>query len=127
MKKLLLLFTLLFSMVGFSQALVDGTYTSTIYNADLTKSYDYTFNVKDGIVDIEGLDTSNLAKKTLSNNATTTMTWINAGGVWTENQTYIFTKDLTSGKMYLYFIRVVQNEGQIPWSVAMAGYVYKTK
>lgn len=125
MRKLFVALTLLCSTLGFSQALTDGTYTSRVYNHDMSKNYDYTFTMKDGIVRIDGLDTSDITKKTISEGNVTTMTWINKGGIWTENQTYIFTKDASSGALYLYLLRVVQNEGQIPWSVFMAGQVTK--
>lgn len=113
------------SAFGFSQALKDGKYKSVLYNNDLTLSYEYTFIVKNGVVDVEGVDTSTFTKKTISRNANTTMTWVNNGGIWTESHTYIFTKDLKTGEVYVHLLRIVQNEGQLPWNVFLAGYVYK--
>lgn len=127
MKKLILGALLLLSTVSFGQALADGKYTSKVYTNDMSNSYVYNFTFKDGIVDIDGLDTSGLQKKTISKNNITTMTWINNGGVWTENQTYVFTKDTKSGNIFVYIFRVVQNEGEYPWTTTLVGVVNKTK
>lgn len=126
MKKILLVVTLLFSVIGFSQALTDGKY-GVIFETGGQNSVDYdlTFTVEKGIVNVDGISSDGKEKKTLHKGTTTTMTWVNTGGIWSESQTYIFTKDTDNGSVYIHYLRVVQNSGEVPWNVSYAGYVYK--
>lgn len=128
MRKLLLLFTLLFSVIGFSQALEDGTYNATLYTTDYANKVSFKFTVFTNsgsiVVDIEGHDPK--FKKTISYANGTTVTWINSlGGPWSESQSFMFTKDVTDGSIHLHWLRVVQNEGEDPWYVFFKGNVYK--
>lgn len=129
MRKLLLLFTLLFSVIGFTQALEEGTYTTTAYTLDYANKVEFTFTVFKSdsgslVVDIEGHDPK--SKRTINYANGTTVSWINSlGGPWSESQTFIFTKDVKDGSIYLHWLRVVQNEGEEPWRVFCKGNVYK--
>ena len=125
MKKLLLIgLFLLFSLPSFSQALEDGTYKSdiTIYSGNTSKTYTYTFYVTYGIVSSYGSPAISLTR---SLGDTTLFTWLNSGGIWTESQTFVFTKNSKTGDLYVTTTRVVQNEGQEPWQTFGLGKVYK--
>lgn len=124
MKKLLLGLLLLFSVTSFSQALTDGSYWSNIEvtNSAGTKTYGYEFTVTNGIVKQKGVSASSVTKS-LGND--TVFTWLNQGGIWTESQTYIFSKDAVSGQIYVHYMRVVQNEGEAPWWAIGNGLVNK--
>ncbi len=127
MKKIILGLTLLFSVAVGAQALTPNTsYTAYI---ETTNSNNITFNFRvsnTGNVYQAGTDGKlrDFNKEvTINNSATTTYTWLNAGGVWSESQTFIFTKDKTSGELTLNYLRVVQNEGSEPWIVYGVGEV----
>lgn len=125
MKKLVLIgLFLLFSLPSFSQALEDGTYKSdiTVYSGNTNKTYTYYFYVKYGVVSQSSTPAISTTK---SLGDTTVYTWLNQGGIWTESQTFVFTKNKTTGYIYVRSMRVVQNEGQEPWQTYGIGDVYK--
>lgn len=128
MRKLFLAAVMLFSTLGFSQALTSGTYTSTVYNDDVSKKSTFTFDVftsSTGEI-VVGIDGQSPAIKRTTNYANvTTVTWINSGGVWNESQTFVFTKDTKTGDIYLHWLRVVQNEGSEPWNLFLRGVFVK--
>jgi len=121
MKKLLLLLLALVSFTSFAQALENSTYYKAEVNTDGGQKYWYYFYVNSGgyvrQVDSSGKYGTQAVHQTMYHKATTSYAWLNASGIWTENQSFIFTKNLDNGKIYLHFMRVVQNEGDIPWSV----------
>jgi hypothetical protein len=127
MKKIILGLTLLFSVAVGAQALTPSTgykaYVETTNDSNI--SFDFrvsaTGNVYQAGSDGKLRDFSK--EVTINNAATTTYTWLNAGGIWSESQTFIFTKDKTSGKLTLNYLRVVQNEGSEPWIVYGVGEV----
>ena len=125
MKKLLLIgLFLLFSLPSFSQALENGVYKSniTIYSGETQKTYAYTFYVIGGVVS-QVSEPAVSVTRTLGD--TTVFSWLNSGGIWTESQTFVFTKNKTTGDLYVTTTRVVQNEGQEPWQTFGLGKVYK--
>jgi hypothetical protein len=127
MKKLFLFLLLAFSLTSFSQALEKSTkYKVEVTTAD-DKTYSFNFYVSStGQVyqlTSEGKFLTFKEFETISNSNTTTYTWLNNGGVWSENQTFVFTKNIKNGTIYLHYLRVVQNEGEIPWSVIGVGIV----
>ena len=129
MRKLFLAAVMLFSTLGFSQALTqEGNYTTTVYNDAITQKASFNFKVftssmGDIVVDIEGQ--SPAFKKTVNYGNITTVTWVNSGGVWSESQTFVFTKDVKTGDIYVHWTRVVQNENSEPWNVFCNGVVFK--
>ena len=115
MKKLLLIgLFLLFSLPSFSQALENGVFKSniTVYSGSTEKVYAYTFYVINGVVS-QISEPAVSVTKTLGD--TTLFSWLNQGGIWTESQTFVFTKNATTGELFVTMTRVVQNEGQDPW------------
>jgi hypothetical protein len=129
MKKLILLLLLATSLTSFAQALEPSTYYSAEITTDGNKTYTYYFYVnKNNYVRMvnanKGLEETSV-NQTMVHGTTTTYGWQNAGGVWSECQNFVFTKDLKSGNIYVHFMRVVQNEGSVPWSVIGVGNVDK--
>lgn len=127
MKKLLFGAILLFSSLCFSQALEPSTYYKVEVNTDAGKYWAHFYVKYDGQVRQINYEKNTYLTfnnyNTISNKTTTTYTWQNAGGVWSENQTWVFTKDIKSGNIYVMRYRVVQNEGEIPWSAEGVGIV----
>lgn len=124
--KFLVVLTLLLTVNTYSQIkegafATPGPHTATIYFTDGTKT-DVKFNVYDtGAIDMY---LSPAVGRTLVNKYGTTYTWLNSGGIWTESQTWIFTKDKVSNKVTVTFLRVVQNEGDDAWTVSASGRAY---
>jgi hypothetical protein len=124
--KFLVVLTLLLTVNTYSQIkegafATPGPHTATIYFSDGSSSV-VKFNVNDyGAIDMY---LSPAVGRTLVNKYITTYTWINSGGIWTESQTWIFSKDKVSNKTTATFLRVVQNEGEDPWTVSASGRVY---
>lgn len=124
--KLVLVLTLLLTVNTYSQIkegafATPGPHTATVYYNDGSSS-EVKFNVYDtGAIDMY---LSPAVARTLVNKYVTTYTWINSGGIWTESQTWIFSKDRVSNKTTATFLRVVQNEGETPWTVSASGKVY---
>lgn len=124
MKKLfLLLFALTcISFSSYGQALQPSTYYWCKVNTTSNNEFYFYFWVN-SYGEVRQLNYAENTFKvfdkygTVSNKNSTVYTWANAGGVWSETQTFIFTKDVTSGKIYMYYFRAVQNEGQEPWEV----------
>ena len=133
MKKFLIAFALLFSLTGFSQALQNSSYYKsniTVYSGGTSNTYAYYFYVTvDG--EIRQIDYAKnqyltfKVYKTVSNSQSSVYTWANDGGVWSETQTFVFTKNKDNGNVYVLTMRVVQNEGQEPWSTYGIGDVEK--
>lgn len=129
MKKLLFMLLMLTSLTTFAQALEKSTHYKAEINTDAGDKYWYYFYVM-STGEVRQITAENTYKNfktydTVNNSNTTTYTWLNNGGVWSENQTFVFTKDVDSNKLYLHFMRVVQNEGDIPWSVTGVAVVEK--
>lgn len=116
-----LLLMVAFGLGAHAQVLKDGKYTAKIVVGE--KYLNASFSVYSGYVYQDGVSAK--VENTSHNSNTTTYTWLNNGGVWSENQTYVFTLDSKSGNIYVTMIRVVQNEGSDPWSYAGIGRVYK--
>lgn len=134
MKKLFLIVVfLIFSLPTFSQALENSNYYKsdiTIYSSGKQNLYTFYFYVMSTgqIRMIDNEKNQYLTFKnyyTLSNSQTSVYTWVNNGGVWSESQTFVFTKDIVSGKLHVFSMRVVQNEGQDPWQTYGYGEVVK--
>jgi len=125
MKKLFLIVTLFVSTLTFSQALRNSnSYIAYLYDSD-DKETTMVFTVtSDGIINISGWNLNGYEKKTLHRENISNMTWINNGGVWTEYQSYTFTKNPDTGDIEIFLLRVVQNVGQEPWATAKHGYAY---
>lgn len=117
----------------FSQAVEKSTYYKSdikIYSNGSSNVYAYYFYVTtEG--EIRMIDYAKnqyltfKAYKTVSNAESSVYTWANDSGVWSETQTFVFTKDITSGKIYVLTMRVVQNEGESPWQTYGLGEVEK--
>lgn len=134
MKKFLLIgLFLIFSLPSFSQALTNSTYYKsniTVYSGGTSDTYAYYFYVTAAgeVRQIDYAKNQFLAFKTygtVSNAQSSVYSWANDGGVWSETQTFVFTKDKTSGKLYVFSVRVVQNEGEEPWQTYGVGDVEK--
>lgn len=120
----LLLFAL-FSAATYAQALAPNSRYETVIHTLDDEQISYTFETDEkGTVDIPEFGYEFGAKKTQNHQDQTTMTFINSGGVWTESQTFIFTKGEGS-VIYVYFLRVVTNEGDDPWEVMGLGKLTK--
>lgn len=128
MRKLFLTFALLASFAMSAQAFLS---TSRYYTASVVSSNDNTINFKfyvssTGSVYQVGSDGKLYEPDqycTVNNGKTTVYTWANAGGIWSESQTFIFTRNADTGEIALNYLRVVQNEGEAPWMVYGYGYV----
>ncbi len=122
MKKLFLLLFAFMCFSSFAQALQPSTYYWTTVKTTTNNTYSFYFYVN-SYGEVRQIDYStNYYKEfdkygTVSNKNSTVYTWANSGGIWSETQTFIFTKDVTSGKIYMYYFRAVQNEGAEPWEV----------
>lgn len=123
MKKVIITLLLMVAFVSGSnaQVLKDGDYSSTIYVGE--KYMISSFYVANGKVHQKNV--SPKLESTVSNDNTTTYTWLNNGGIWSENQTYVFTLNSKNGELFVTMIRVVQNQGSDPWSYAGVGRVHK--
>lgn len=134
MKKLLLIgLFFLFSLPSFSQALENSSYYKsdiTVYSGGTSNTYAYYFYVT-ATGEIRQIDYAKnqyltfKVYKTVSNSQSSVYTWANDGGVWSETQTFVFTKNKDNGSLYVLTMRVVQNEGQEPWSTYGVGNVEK--
>ena len=134
MKKLLLIgLFLIFSLPSFSQALEKTSYYKsdiTIYSGGETNTYAYYFYVT-STGEIRMIDYAKnqyvtfKAYGTVNNANSSVYSWANNGGIWSETQSFVFTKDITSGKIYVLSMRVVQNEGSEPWQTYGVGNVEK--
>jgi methionine salvage enolase-phosphatase E1 len=133
MKKLLLGALLLLSTLTFSQALEKSAYYKsdlTIYSGGSSQDYTMYFQVTSS-GDVKMLESKYgstyafKASNTSSNNHTTVYTWLNNGGIWSESQTFVFTKDDETGNIDLLTMRVVKNEGKGPWQTYGIGIVEK--
>lgn len=134
MKKLLLIgLFLLFSLPSFSQALENSSFYKsdiTIYSGGSKKAYTHYFYVN-GYGEVRQINFSDNTYmsfdtyKTLSNSQSTVYTWGNSGGIWSETQTFVFTKNKTNGDIRVMSMRVVQNESEEPWQTYGLGDVYK--
>lgn len=134
MKKLLLIgLFLIASLPMFSQALEKSSYYKsdiTIYSKGQANDYTYHFYVT-AAGEVRMIDyaknqfMSFKAYGTVNNATSSAYTWANDGGIWSETQTFVFTKDKTSGKISVLTMRVVQNEGQDPWQTYGVGEVEK--
>jgi hypothetical protein len=130
MKKLLLIGLFLLSLSSFSQALENSAfYKCKIVTTENTYFYSYFYvNSYGEVRQIENSDNTYKlfnTYKTLSNSTSTVYTWANAGGVWSETQTFVFTKEKNTGFLTLNYFRVVQNEGSVPWTLIGLGEVEK--
>ena len=134
MKKLLLIgLFLIASLPMFSQALEKSSYYKsdiTVYSGGQSNVYAYYFYVT-AAGEVRMIDyaknqfLSFKAYGTVNNASSSAYTWANDGGIWSETQTFVFTKDKTSGKISILTMRVVQNEGQDPWQTYGVGEVEK--
>jgi hypothetical protein len=110
-----------------AQALEPSTYYKASILTDANKTYTYHFYVNKGnyvrMVDENKNIEETTVNQTMVHGTTTTYGWQNAGGIWSECQNFVFTKDKKSGQIYIHFLRVVQNEGDTPWSVIGFGEV----
>ena len=126
-KHFLVVLTLLLCANSYSQAFSTSGYYSGSMTYYTGKSSS-TSNIKFYVYPAGGVEFDNLSPavfKTLAEKNITTYTWINSGGIWTESQTWIFSKNATNGEITATFLRVVQNEGQEPWYVMGTGLIYK--
>lgn len=127
MKKLFLLLLLASGVFCNAQALETGTYYKSEINTDSGNYWVYFYVNLSGEVRQINYEKNTYKEfknyTTISNKNTTTYTWQNDGGIWSENQTFVFTKDTKSQQVYVLLYRVVQNEGDIPWAVQGVGYV----
>lgn len=125
MRKLILIILLAIGIQGFAQALKPSTYYKAKITTDSDKTYWYYFYVNSNnyvrMVDVNKTIEETSVNQTMLHGTTTTYAWQNAGGIWSESQNFVFTKDKKSGNIYVHFMRVVQNEGDIPWSVIGVG------
>ncbi len=123
MKKLILFVLLLCSTLGFSQALSDGEYAIYLMDTSTKEKINYTFTVTNGKTDLNPAAPIQILR---SYGDSTEIFWMNKSDVWTETQTYIFTKDRNkTDYFYVHHFRVVQNVDQEPWSTSKIGVVYK--
>ena len=125
MKKLFLAVTFLITALNYGQCLSDGKYFAKLMDpqSEDEKVSTFYFTVSNGYVSQNDINPDK--KSTIHNGPTTTMTWLNKSEVWSENQTFIFSKDLDNDVIYLNWFRVVQNKGSEPWNVSMVGIVKK--
>jgi len=134
MKKFLLIgLFLIFSLPSFSQALANGYYYKSdikVYSSGTSNTYTYHFyvNASGEIRQIDFAKNQYMSFKTygtVSNAQSSAYTWANDGGIWSETQTFVFTKDKSTGDLSVFLMRVVQNEGQDPWQSYGVGVVEK--
>lgn len=127
MKKIILGLALLFSVAVSAQALTTNTsykaFVETTNNSSITFNFRVSSTGNVYQADSDGKLRDFDKEITINNATSTTYTWLNSGGVWSESQTFIFTKDKTSGELTLNYLRVVQNEGSAPWIVYGVGEV----
>ena len=125
-KKILVLLVLLASISSYSQAINASDYG--YYKADMNYIYSSNstsfntirlFSYSSGRIEIS--NNPHAVEKTIHEKNVTTYTWVNSGGIWSESQTWVFTKNATNGIITVMFMRVVQNEGQDPWYVIGTG------
>ena len=125
MRNIILLMFLALGLSSQAQALKPSTYYKAKITTDSDKTYWYYFYVNKNnyvrMVDENKVIEETSVNQTMVHGTTTTYGWQNAGGVWSECQNFVFTKDIKSGNIYVHFMRVVQNEGDIPWSVIGVG------
>jgi hypothetical protein len=135
MKKFLLIgLFLIFSLPAVSQALENSSsYKAAIkvFSGDSSESKSYYYFYVSAIGTVRMYDKANNTyytfkqSNTTSNSQSTVYTWLNNGGIWSESQTFVFTKDKISSDISIFLMRVVQNEGDEPWQAYGVGTVEK--
>jgi len=132
MKKILLIM-LMFSILAFGKGALSN---NCLYRLDLVDDAGKSItqylgvNSRGGIYRAYSTGNSNifyLSDNTQwisnTNDRVVSFTWMNAGGVWSEMQTYHIYRDDTIGKRRVTILRTVTNKNGSTFQVAYTGYV----